>query len=184
MQFLLVFLRSFRAALSSISPLVFLGFARIISTSGVDYQVLFLFLCVNYVHYQLLIQSFIIIATCPDMEPTSCVYAIRATFCCLFAPVIYIVMYVSSFLDTKALWHRTELDIFLRALLAPGRPMGTFPLDAPLQHRNKTSAASKIYRCNIEKIYEKSTLTRLTENQPLKHMSTRPNFFGFQTSDS
>jgi phosphatidylinositol glycan class W len=34
-----VFLRSFRAALSSVSPLVFLGFARIISTSGVDYQV-------------------------------------------------------------------------------------------------------------------------------------------------
>jgi phosphatidylinositol glycan class W len=30
---------SFRAALSSVSPLVFLGFARIISTSGVDYQV-------------------------------------------------------------------------------------------------------------------------------------------------
>jgi len=30
---------SFRAALSSISPLVFLGFARIISTLGVDYQV-------------------------------------------------------------------------------------------------------------------------------------------------
>ncbi|RLN40604.1 hypothetical protein C2845_PM01G16580 [Panicum miliaceum] len=30
---------SFGAALSSISPLVFLGFARIISTSGVDYQV-------------------------------------------------------------------------------------------------------------------------------------------------
>ncbi|KAF8728830.1 hypothetical protein HU200_018115 [Digitaria exilis] len=30
---------SFRTALSSISPLVFLGFARIISTSGVDYQV-------------------------------------------------------------------------------------------------------------------------------------------------
>ncbi|KAL6878390.1 hypothetical protein ACP4OV_012560 [Aristida adscensionis] len=30
---------SFKAALSSISPLVFLGFARIISTSGVDYQV-------------------------------------------------------------------------------------------------------------------------------------------------
>jgi len=32
---------SFRAALSSISPLVFLGFARIISTLGVDYQVPF-----------------------------------------------------------------------------------------------------------------------------------------------
>ncbi|XP_039830848.1 uncharacterized protein At4g17910 isoform X5 [Panicum virgatum] len=30
---------SFRSALSSISPLVFLGFARIISTLGVDYQV-------------------------------------------------------------------------------------------------------------------------------------------------
>ncbi|KAK8445816.1 hypothetical protein SEVIR_9G389400v4 [Setaria viridis] len=30
---------SFRTALSSISPLVFLGFARILSTSGVDYQV-------------------------------------------------------------------------------------------------------------------------------------------------
>uniref|UniRef100_A0A0A9DMZ1 GPI-anchored wall transfer protein 1 n=1 Tax=Arundo donax TaxID=35708 RepID=A0A0A9DMZ1_ARUDO len=30
---------SFKAVLSSISPLVFLGFARIISTSGVDYQV-------------------------------------------------------------------------------------------------------------------------------------------------
>ncbi|CAN6306459.1 unnamed protein product [Urochloa humidicola] len=30
---------SFRAALSSISPLIFLGFARIISTLGVDYQV-------------------------------------------------------------------------------------------------------------------------------------------------
>ncbi|KAK3147096.1 hypothetical protein QOZ80_3BG0278000 [Eleusine coracana subsp. coracana] len=30
---------SFKAALSSISPLVLLGFARIISTSGVDYQV-------------------------------------------------------------------------------------------------------------------------------------------------
>ncbi|CAN6312573.1 unnamed protein product [Urochloa humidicola] len=30
---------SFRAALSSISPVIFLGFARIISTSGVDYQV-------------------------------------------------------------------------------------------------------------------------------------------------
>ncbi|CAL4922914.1 unnamed protein product [Urochloa decumbens] len=30
---------SFRAALSSISPLIFLGFARIIFTSGVDYQV-------------------------------------------------------------------------------------------------------------------------------------------------
>ncbi|ONL98489.1 transferase transferring acyl groups [Zea mays] len=30
---------SFKAALSSISPLVFLGFARIISTWGVDYQV-------------------------------------------------------------------------------------------------------------------------------------------------
>ncbi|ONL98493.1 transferase transferring acyl groups [Zea mays] len=37
--FLLGFLRSFKAALSSISPLVFLGFARIISTWGVDYQV-------------------------------------------------------------------------------------------------------------------------------------------------
>lgn len=49
------FPRSFNAALSSISPLVFLGFARIISTWGVDYQVLFLFLCTNYLHYHLLI---------------------------------------------------------------------------------------------------------------------------------
>jgi hypothetical protein len=53
--FLLGFLRSFKAALSSISPLVFLGFARIISTWGVDYQVLFLFLCTNYLHYYLII---------------------------------------------------------------------------------------------------------------------------------
>lgn len=54
-MFLLGFLRSFKAALSSTSPLVFLGFARIISTWGVDYQVLFLFLCTNYLHYYLLI---------------------------------------------------------------------------------------------------------------------------------
>uniref|UniRef100_A0A453CFS5 Uncharacterized protein n=1 Tax=Aegilops tauschii subsp. strangulata TaxID=200361 RepID=A0A453CFS5_AEGTS len=37
------FFRRWKAALKSISPLVFLGFARLISTSGVDYQVLFFF---------------------------------------------------------------------------------------------------------------------------------------------
>lgn len=54
-MFLFGFLRSFKAVLCSISPLLSLGFARIISTWGVDYQVIFLFLCTNYLHYYLLV---------------------------------------------------------------------------------------------------------------------------------
>jgi len=33
--------------------------------------------------------------------------------------------------------------------------MGTFPSEAPLQYRNKTSEISKIYRCNIKKYVKK-----------------------------
>jgi hypothetical protein len=52
--------------LSSTSPLVLLGFARIISTSGVDYQVFFLFLCYSCLCDYLLI--IIIIAIFTDMR--------------------------------------------------------------------------------------------------------------------
>jgi len=33
--------------------------------------------------------------------------------------------------------------------------MGTFPSEAPLQYRNKTSEISKIYWCNIKKYVKK-----------------------------
>ena len=118
-----MFLRSFRSALSSISPLVFLGFACIISTLGVDYQVLF-FLCTNYVHYYLLIPSFIIIATaCTDMEPVSCRYAIHATFCHLFPqwPILhdahFLFLWTLKLYNTERDWIYYTTSCFLLVIL-------------------------------------------------------------------